>query len=196
MDEKTYKLEEVTKKQCLIKEYTGKDHEILAVINYFNKHWYIANSSNFSPQMQFPERKHFSDTQAAFDFVVSVRKAYLSEIQRKPLTEAANAFIVTQARSLRERSEAAINQLYSLQLEKWQLLQLARECGVEEATWHIDSSDLGLAVNELLTLEHKGKPFFSEACLYDLLGKDAARTLLAKIKSLIKIVAPHQSLEL
>lgn len=146
--------------------------------------------------MELPQNVRFPDKETAFAFVVMVRKAYLAEVARKPLTEIARRYIEDQARSLRARTAAAVTAMHDLQSEKWALLLMARECGVTEATHYVDDTDLGKAIDELLEFKYGDHPFFSESCLYELIGKEDARTVLSMLKRLISVVAPEKGIEL
>jgi hypothetical protein len=159
-------------------------------------YWYISNySSTAVAKMEFPPAR-FPNKEQALQFVVMVRQAYLAEIKRVPLTENARRYIEMRARTLRERTAALISQLYDVRNEKWELLILAREAGVEEATHYIDDSDLGAAINALLEYKYGEHPFFSESCLYELIGKDAARSILGMMERLFAIVKPEKAIEI
>jgi hypothetical protein len=211
-----YKLEEIDDEEnqrYLIKEFSKKDErgQFLAEIRCMSKpilpksqksktqypYWYISSySTNAETEMELPQNLRFNDKDTAFNFVIMVRKAYLSEIARRPLTEAANEYITLQARSLRERTKNTISTLHELQREKWSLLKLARQCGVEEATFYVDDSDLGKAIQELTEYKYNDTTFFSEACLYDLIGKDSARSVLCLLEQLLLLVAPDRAIKM
>lgn len=159
-------------------------------------YWYISSySSTTVVKMQFPHNCRFPNKEQAMQFVVMVRQAYLAEIKRRPLTETARRYIEDRARSLRERTSKLVSELYDLRNEKWALLILARDAGVEEAEHYVDDSDLGEAIKDLLEFKHGEHPFFSESCLYELVGKDDARSILARLERLIAIVKPDKAIE-
>jgi hypothetical protein len=154
--------------------------------------YYFARGSD-NNTMLF-ELNKFKTKEDAFHFVVSVRKAYLNEITRRPLGKNLNQYIELQARTLRERTQAAVSNLHNLVNEKYTLLTLAREFGVKEAEVYVDDSDLGQTIDNLLSYKFGEHPFFSESCLYELMGKEDARTVLALLGKLIKIVAPEKAI--
>lgn len=159
-------------------------------------YWYISSySATATAKMELPQDARFPTKELAFQFVVMVRKAYLAEIKRVPLTENARGYIERRARSLRDRTSALISQLHDVRNEKWELLVLAREAGVREATFYVDDSDLGTAAKELLEYKYGDHPFFSESCLYELIGKDAARSVLGMLERLLAIVKPEKAIE-
>lgn len=158
-------------------------------------YWYVSDWSSTSKLAMKFNNARFPTKELAFQFVVMVRQAYLEEIKRRPLTESAHRYIETRARSLRERTSRLVSELHDLSNEKWALLILSREAGVEEATHYVDDSDLGAAITELLDYQYGEHPFFSESCLYELIGKDAARSILGMMKRLIAIVKPEKSIE-
>ena len=204
----TYTLEKHNE-NYVIKEYEGKNNRghILANINKIDKplnkkskgiypYWYISNYGDTI--MEFPQGNKFDTEELAYQFIVMVRQAYLAEINRRPLTEVANRYITNKAKSLRDRTSSLVSMMYDLSMEKWELLQLSKQCGVEEALVYIDDSDLGQAIDKLLNYKY-GKeeaPFFSESVLYELIGKDAARSILGHLQQLIKLIAPERFIEL
>lgn len=169
-------------------------HNPVIETNIKKPYWYI--SSHSSVEMEFPHDARFETKEAAFNFVVMVRKAYLAEIKRVPLNETATRYIVDKARSLGDRTKAVISDLHDLRNEKWSLLVLARECGIKDAEVYIDDTDVGEAIDDILKFEYNGHPFFSEACLYELIGKEDARTVLALLKRLLKSIGSEKTIEL
>jgi hypothetical protein len=120
-------------------------------------------------------------------------------------------FLTERARTLRERSQKLHMEALDLENEKYKLLKLAQSHGVEKAEIYIGDSDAEAVVKDLLDLkveiasqynedgeeiegdpEYRETTFFSEDCLYELLGKDKARTVLGMMRCVVQKIAPNQ----
>jgi len=64
----------------------------------------------------------------------------------------------------------------------------------DELNWHEDDAKSGSSINELLNFKREGEdvPFFSEAGLYDLVGKEDARSILSHLRAVLKDHAPDR----
>ena len=75
----------------------------------------------------------------------------------------------------------------AIQRERRRLLYLAREYEIQELEWATEESDPASAVSmaRSFCLTGSDVPFFSESELYELVGKEDARTVLAIVDQLI-----------
>lgn len=138
--------------------------------------------------------RKFPDKELAFHFIVAVIQAAQKEVNKRPLPEDVMDAFNRRARSLRERGQQLHSQLLDLQFEQYALLQMAKKYGVDEAEMYLGDSDIDRVVQELLEFKvvvgKEQVPFFSESALYELIGKDDARSVLGRMRRLMKLVAP------
>lgn len=118
----------------------------------------------------------------------------------QPLPANVMEYLNRRANELRDQKRRVESELIDLHSERFRLLRLAQQYGVESAAYLTDDADTDSILNKLLTFEvQKGKktlPLFSEAYLYPLLGKDSARTLLALLRTLTEQIAPDLVLKI
>jgi hypothetical protein len=191
------------------KEYVIKfGYEDIATINFSNwkkekSYWYISTYKECKILLPFESHCKFNTKEEAYNFVTYTHATVKHHIETSPLPEVAQRYFTDRARALSEETAAHISALHNLQNQKYQLLKLIKQFGVEHAAFYIDDSDLGKAVKNLLEFKvyHKSSEgeskeinFFSEVVLYDLVGKEDARTILVLLKKLIKIINPESSL--
>lgn len=156
------------------------------------------------------ENCRFNTVQNAFYFVVGVARASKKQVETRPLPEEVMEFLNERARTLRDRSQKLHMDALDLESEKYRLLKLAQKHGVDKAEIYIGDSDAEAAVDELLDFkvqvefdkynengevvgtEWEEVPFFSESCLYELIGKDQARSVLGRMRRIIGKIAPNK----
>lgn len=92
-------------------------------------------------------------------------------------------YLIIRRRLLNEEFEKC----RAIQRERQRLLNLAREYGIPKLEWATEESDPASAVSMVRSFCRTGSdiPFFSESELYELVGKEDARTILAIINRLI-----------
>jgi len=93
------------------------------------------------------------------------------------------SYLNQRARDLQENRRT----LKALLLEQRHLLSLAKKYGLDVVKSWCESGDSGKAVKELseFCLDGGDVPFFCETTLYELIGKDDARTVLALIDNVL-----------
>jgi hypothetical protein len=159
--------------------------------NSENPYWRIStyDSGKFRPK----ESYRFKDKESAFEFVVLVRKAHLAEVKDSPLPENVKDYLNDRARTLSKEFQASLDKVRDLSFQRFSLLLLARQYGVEEAAMFSDDSDITQAARDLAEYCRQGEkiPFFTEGCLYELVGKEDARSILALMSRLLKLAAPE-----
>jgi hypothetical protein len=187
------------------KEYVIKfGYETIATISHStwkDKSYWRINTFNECKILIPPETYcRFITKEDAYNFVTYSHATIKHHTETSPLPEVARRYFTDRARALREETSAHISALHNLRSQKYQLLQLIEQFGVEHAAFYIDDSDLGKAIKELLEfkINHKSEEihFFSESVLYDLVGKDDARSILGHLERLMKIIDPVSSLRL
>lgn len=138
----------------------------------------------------------FKSKEDAFEFAVAVRRKVLSEIARRPLPDEINDHLALRARSVRDRQEALRSQMLDLRIEAAALAGFGEKFGIPDVTMFVDKSDAATALKDLCDFEVgvEGEkdpvPLLSETALYPLIGKDAARSVLARLRTLRRAIAP------
>jgi hypothetical protein len=144
---------------------------------------------------QFLKYMRFKSPQEAAEFFVPIYRAVEETTKATPLPDNIMDYFNREAREFKEEQQALSGQFLRLQMRRQSLIRLAKQYGIEEATSWSSDADLDEKVNRLLTISLEGKdvPFFSEASLYKLLGKEDARTIRAVLRNVIALVAPEQA---
>lgn len=173
---------------------------VVATVTYLKNgkesYWYVSQETKTKI-----DRRKFPDKELAFHFVVSVIKAAETQIERRPLPEDIMNYISQRAYDCRRREEQLRAQMLDLQCEKHSLSRLAKKHGSAEATSYVNDADLDELIEELLKFKVSYKedkkleeaPFFSETALYNLIGKEDARTILSLMERLLNKVAPEKT---
>lgn len=137
----------------------------------------------------------FDTPESAFDVIVQVRKLHLTETALVPLPEDLREWVNRQARNVGDRIKRAETELFDANVQARELNRLAEQYNLEMAALFTDHSDADAAVRNLINFKIEGDeaPFFSETVLYELIGKDAARSLLGTLRRMVSVVSPSQS---
>jgi len=103
------------------------------------------------------------------------------------LPEDVERWIIIRAREIHEERQRA----RSLLDEQRGILKLAKKYGIKTAEFMCEESDDDLTIRHAreFCLEGDDIPFFCEMKLYDLLGKEDARTVLAIVDQLIRQIS-------
>jgi len=179
----------------------GQEQEVCLVERVFSgsRKWSIRLRHASVPE----EIRHvqFGSKESAASFYVLYRKSVRAEVERHPLPEDVTDFLVRRSRHLHDRQKTLESELVSVLMDQRQLLEIARRYNLDEAAWAVEDSDVETAVKKLLEFsvpspdkEEEGEcPFFSEQCLYSLIGKEEARTVLALVRGVLKFVSPSDA---
>lgn len=159
-------------------------------------YWYFADETKTSINSDFGERIVFPTKDLAYEFIVAFRKNMKRHVEERPLPDDVMDFIQQKARLLYDRKKLLISELYDVQSERHSLLTIARKYNVHEVECVLANADGNKIVKDLLEFKYEENPFFSEETLYELIGKNDARTLLALISALVEYVEPGGSINL
>lgn len=167
--------------------------------------WLISSMSpddvNFGDQLRY---NRFRSKEEAANFAYLLRTWWRQTVESQPIPDDAAFYLGRRADTLRNEEQHLLGRLMDVAHEKYQLNQLAKKYGIRHVEWRTDDSDPEKAVRDLLEFKvHVGKrnkrqevPLFSEAALYELLGKEDARSVLALLKRVCVKVAPNVTEEL
>lgn len=115
------------------------------------------------------------------------------EIATHPLSDCLTNYIERRARDVANEKEALSNKLLNIIMEEGSLRNLAEKYNLEQVKWDTENSDKQKSVQNLLEFKIGDVPFFSEAYLYEIIGKEEARTLLALVRNVVRLIDPKQS---
>lgn len=149
------------------------------------------------------KRLKFPTKEVAADALYTIRKTVDAITSATPLPETVMQFLEREADQLRREQQEIEGRLLHVRGKQAWLLEIAKTYGVERIKWSTKDSDAEAVVRKLLefTLEFGKKkvtehPFFSEATLYELIGKEDARSVLALLKQVVGFVSPSKATEL
>ncbi len=171
------------------------DHNPLGEINERRGMWCVAYDSNLYEEFSNLEFNSKEET-AAFLWITATE---IERINRaKPLPDRLSRYLLDRASSVKDRIKALVSELRDLRREQYALGKFAEQYDVTRLVWSTDEGNSDLVCRELLewTREGEATPFFSETVLYELIGKEDARTLLALTKNVIKHASPAYEIEL
>lgn len=105
-------------------------------------------------------------------------------------TDTVIGLIKETARNLSTRSKAIRDEAFNVQHEMRVLKEFVKELNFpEDSIYELEDNDVVARVRDM-KLEGDDIPFFSEAKLYDLLGKEDARSVLGAINKLMEAIDP------
>lgn len=183
------------------KNEEGYEINIGTLDNYNNK-WRWTNTE---PEdiIDFVRDMKFDAKESAAIFLKALIDR--SEAYRKnhPIPTDLGEYLESKARKLREKRQALLNEFWDIRRDHYVLNQLAERHGLERVTWFADS-DKEESVRKLLEFkiyvnddgEEVEVPFLSETALYNLVGKEDARSILSLMKKLCEQIAPDMSITL
>lgn len=116
---------------------------------------------------------------------------YAAEEARKavPVNSEVLTIIREMARTIRRETEIARDLSFNANSKQRELRYVAKKLGIRDLVWELGDDD---DIEEILKFCLSGSdvPFFSETVLYDLIGKDDARSVLGLLRRMIKRVDP------
>lgn len=145
----------------------------------------------------------FGTKEEAADFAVKfITKAEeISSIQ--PLPADIVRYLEDRENYLRKEEEHALEEFHRIRRERYMLREMAQRNQISNIDWSTQWIDREKIVNDLLTfkvyvkfgeddeekMEHL--PLISEAALYELIGKEDARTVLSMVNNICNMLAPN-----
>lgn len=171
------------------KIFPGKDNG--------KEYWRWSVSHNSEAALQEVAGLRFDTKEHAGEFLYAIIQKAENLRLTVPLPQDVCSYLTDRAKSLQEEEKRILSRFWEIKQEKYMLLQFANRNQIAEVVWNTEDSDAEKAVKDLLNYEvyvkqeKKDVAFISEAALYNLIGKDAARTVLSLVHKLCKLVAPN-----
>lgn len=134
----------------------------------------------------------FADRDEAALVVLSLVRAHREAVARVPVPKEQHAFIVRQIGDLREQATALRTLCFQNRSQMRELEVVAKLLGLEDKipSYSESKPEKLIARIDAFTLDCDKLPFFTEGKLYDLLGKDDARSVLALIAQVKRALDP------
>lgn len=145
---------------------------------------------------------HFPTKEDAANFLYLLHTRSEQYKTENPLPEDVKRYLTSRAEYLRKTEERVLGEFLEIRSERWQLLQFAKRNQIDEVEWRTEDSDQTAMVRKLLDFEvyvkkeKKEVPLFSETALYNLIGKEDARTVLSLLRDVVKCIAPNITYEI
>jgi hypothetical protein len=178
-------------------EYGHKLCEISAGVGKSKGLWRITATVPHD-YLRFFQHACFPSKEVAAEEIVRVLGVVEQVRQNKPLPDDVERYLAGRARDLRDEERKHLGAFLSIRCERHQLLGFAKRNQLTEVVWHTDDSDNEAILRELLEFKvsvKEGKkwvevPLVSEAGLYNLIGKDEARTFRSLLERVCNLVSP------
>lgn len=179
-------------------KFPGKDHfkKIAVVQKTLDDNWRIQEVDLESVDMRSVNginRLRFDSENEAATFVSMFVGQVVQARDNSPVPEEIRSFLNREADTIRRDVNSLKDQWIRLHGRARGLRYLAKKFNIQEPVWLLEQNDIGEVVKKIVEfkLENGEHPFFSEGTLYDLLGKEDARTVLVHIRNLIELVSPE-----
>jgi len=140
----------------------------------------------------------FDQMEEAAYYLWSVLKMVKKFHSGNPLSEDVSQYLGQRSRSLRDEERNILSRLLDIRIERFGLRKIAEKYNLENIVWQTDDCDKEKVVRDLLkfSLSEGDVPLISETCLYDLIGKDDARTFMSLLQKALSFVAPNVTQEM
>lgn len=158
-------------------------------------YWIIRETSpeNLSEHL---EAEKFDTKEKAALFAYEVHRRAEEYRTSKPLPDDVCHYLAGRAEELQKELQELRRRFFEIQIERCFLRKLGDRNQISRVMWNTNDSDNAKLVRDLLDFEvyveaeERSVPFISEAALYNLIGKEDARTALALIHKICEAVAP------
>jgi len=137
-------------------------------------------------------RMRFDKKEAAAQFCLAFKLNTAEEIAKHPLSDSLTNYLERRARDVVDEEKEISNRLLNIIMEKGSLRYLAKKYNLEQVKWDTEGSDKQKIVQDLLAFKIGDVRFFSEAYLYEAIGKEDARTVLALVRNVIRLIDSAQ----
>lgn len=196
--DKVFRVSVARKKSDEYGEYLCDLSDLTAHTENKERPWFISSTGfsgvSYGDQLRY---LRFSNREEAAMFMYVLKNKVAETVDSSPLSEDLMRYLSQRAETLHEEEKRLLASFFNIRTEQKQLLMFAKKYGVREVLWRTEHTDQEKAVLALLNFKiHVGKkevPFVSEAALYELIGKEDARTALALIEKICAILAPNIS---
>lgn len=134
----------------------------------------------------------FENRDEAAGVVLALVRAHRAAVARVPVPKEQHAFIVRQVGDLREQATALRTLCFQNRSQMRELEAVGKLMGLEDKlpSYSESKPEKLIARIDAFTLQGDEVPFFTEGKLYDLLGKDDARSVLALIAQVKRALDP------
>jgi len=176
----------------------GEEHpSYLCTLAESSSHrWWITECEP-SDYLDVVSSLRFSDKETAASAYYAIVTKSQKVIETMPLPENVKRYLEERAENLQQEEQKLLTEFYRIRNERYMLNKFADENKIERVAWRTRSSDAEDAVRSIYDFkvysetEKQELPFFSESILYELVGKDAARSILVRVEHLCDFVAPN-----
>jgi hypothetical protein len=140
----------------------------------------------------------FATKEDAADYLWSLLKMSKIFPSGNPVSEDVSQYLEQRSRSLRDEERNVLSRLLDIRIERFGLRKIAEKSNLENIVWQTDDCDKEKVVRDLLKFSPSGGdvPLISETCLYDLIGKEDARTFMSLLQKALSFVAPNVTHEM
>jgi hypothetical protein len=173
------------------KEMTHGDHAGDIVREHVTAKWTIHSLNLKDYDETAIQRLIFDSDEEAAAFVATIYGQVRHARNASPVPEPIRAFIENEGRDLAEGGKALRSALLNHVYKARTIRHFADEYGIGGVYLRVDS-DTAKMVRRVMNWKREGDehPFFSEVTLYELIGKEDARSLLSLIDDAMKEIDP------
>lgn len=170
-------------------DYLGK------IINYDEGWRWVETMPN--ELLPFVKNVTLPTSEIAASFLYAIKERADAFCKAHPIPQDLSGYLERKARDLWEAHQKLLHQFWEVRHDLHMLNKFANQYGMETIKWQTEDVDQERIVRKLLEFsvfieaENREVPFFSEVALYNLVGKDDARTILSLIKKLCNAIAPN-----
>ncbi len=138
----------------------------------------------------------FETQEQAAQFLYVLIESSKEHLESNPLPEDVRRYLEDRGNALSEEIKTLTSRFHGIQTEMYILRKVGMRSQIPFIDWRTELGDGDKLVHNLLKLkvyveeEKREVPFISEAALYHLVGKDAARSILKRVEDLCKFAAP------
>ncbi len=153
--------------------------------------WRIDNvwPENFLPVLR---NMRFDSKEQSAEFCYSLISHVESQTKNCPLPSDLVQYLNDKATELQKKNDQLLQDFHAITRERYYLNQVAERNQILRLEYLTRETNQQKVVNDLLEFNISGSdvPFFSEVSLYELIGKEDARTVLALVKQVCNLLAP------
>ena len=149
--------------------------------------------------LPFVRYTKFDTKEQAVHFFHALHRKAEAVTTSRPLPDDVGRYLDDRARELQEDERRALDLFRKVRFERFALLRFAERNQLTHVKWKTEDTDAEATLRAMLEfkvfVEDDGQevevPFFSETALYNLIGKDAARTVLGMVRRVCEGVSPR-----
>lgn len=149
---------------------------------------------------RFVELLSFGSKEEAASFAHGLRQAVEEAALARPLPQHVEQYLRGRADDLGKEEQRLLAEFFRVRFERVQLRKFAEDHNLSEVLWRTKDTDHEAVLRKLLEfkvcVKRKEYPLFSEAALYELLGKEDARSVLSLMAKLATAISPKLAQEL